>query len=105
MMNVTNKTCVITGSASGLGKAYAFKLLENGARVCISDVNEAIGKETLEEFRNKFGDDRVCFVPCDVTKQDQFVSLFDETEKFFAVNCIDMLVNNAGINTNFGWRK
>ena len=104
-MNVANKTFIITGSASGLGKAYASKLLENGGRVCISDVNEAIGKETLEEFRNKFGNDRVCFVPCDVTEKEQFASLFDETEKFFAVNCVDVLVNNAGINTNFGWRK
>ena len=64
MVEVRNKTCIITGSAAGLGKAYAAKLLENGARVCISDVNETNGIETLQEFRDKFGPDCVCFVRC-----------------------------------------
>ena len=31
--------------------------------------------------------------------------LFDECESYFNVPCIDLLVNNAGINTNWGWRK
>ena len=31
--------------------------------------------------------------------------LFDECEKYFGVPCVDLLVNNAGINTNWGWRK
>ena len=31
--------------------------------------------------------------------------LFDECELFFNVKCIDLLVNNAGVNTMFGWRK
>ena len=47
---------------------------------------------------------RVCFVPCDVTKKEQFINLFDKTEEFFQVSCIDLLGNNAGINVNHGWR-
>ena len=103
-MRVNDKICIITGSASGLGKAYAEILLENGARVCLSDVNEANGKETLEEFSNRFGKDHVHFFLCDVTKQDQFVNLYDETEKYFNSK-VELLVNNAGINTSLGWRK
>ena len=103
-MQVSNKVCIITGSAAGLGKAYAEILLENGARVCISDINDANGKETLVEFSKKFGKDHVHFVPCDVTKQDEFVNLFDETEKYFKSQ-VEMLVNNAGINPLLGWRK
>ena len=47
---------------------------------------------------------RVCFVPCDVTKKEEFVNLFDKTEEFFQVACVDLLANNAGINLNHGWR-
>ena len=105
MAQIRNKTCIITGSAAGLGKAYAAILLENGFRVCISDVNEISGMKTLQEFKEKFGDDCVCFVHCDVTKEEEFVKLFDEAERSFGVGCIDVLVNNAGINNRLGWRK
>ena len=39
-MEVRGKVCVITGSAQGLGKAFAVKLLEAGAKVCLSDLNQ-----------------------------------------------------------------
>ena len=102
--SVFKKVCIITGSAAGLGKAYAEILLEHGAMVCISDINEPNGKQTLEEFSKRFGKNNVHFVPCDVTKEEQFVNLFDETEKYFKNN-VDMLVNNAGINSLLGWKK
>ena len=105
MKDVENKVCIITGSASGLGKAYASKLLQNKAKVCISDIDEKAGVTTLKEFQERFGKERVCFIRCDVTKEDQFINLFDETEKIFDVKCVDLLVNNAGINNNLGWRK
>ena len=42
---------------------------------------------------------------CDVTKENEFNYLFDETERYFECSCIDILVNNAGIGMNFGWKK
>ena len=104
-MNVRDKTCIITGSAQGIGKAIATKLLENGAKVCISDINENVANETVTELRNRFGDQTVHMVTCDVTKQEQFLQLFNEAEKFFKVNCIDILVNNAGVIDSVGWKK
>ena len=104
-MEVKNKTCIVTGSAQGLGKTFAKIMLDHGAKVCISDVNEDAVKATSDEFKGIYGDEMVCFVKCDVTKEDEFLNLFDETEKFFMVDCIDLLVNNAGVNTNFGWKK
>ena len=105
LMSVRDKVCIITGSASGLGKSYAEILLENGAKVCLSDVNQDHGKETLEEFGQKFSAKKVHFVACDVTKQDEFTNLFDEAEKYFDTQ-VELLVNNAGINpAKLGWRK
>merc|ERR1711970_22478 len=104
-MEVYNKVCVITGSAQGLGRAFAVRLLSVGARVCISDLKQEAGENTLEELREKFGKDKVCFVACNVTVEEEFKNLLDKAQEFFNVDCVDILVNNAGINTNFGWRK
>ena len=104
-MNVRNKTCIITGSAQGIGKAIATKLLENGANVCLSDINENLCNDTLAELGNRFGDKTVHMVTCDVTKHEQFLELFNEAEKYFNVKCIDILVNNAGVIDSVGWKK
>merc|ERR1711892_946234 len=104
-MDVSNKVCVITGSAQGLGKAFAVRLLNAGAKVCISDLKQETGEKTLAELKERFGDEKVCFVACNVTNEEQFKNLFNKAEEFFKVSCVDILVNNAGINTNFGWKK
>ena len=57
-MDVRGKVSIITGSAQGLGKAFAARLLEAGGKVCISDVNQAKGEATLAELRERFGKDR-----------------------------------------------
>merc|ERR1712002_1314188 len=104
-MDVMDKVCVITGSTQGLGRAFAVRLLEAGAKVCISDLKEETGDKTVCELKEQLGSEKVCFVACDVTKEDAFTNLFDKAEEFFKVSCVDILVNNAGINTNWGWRK
>ena len=103
-MEVTNKVCIITGSAQGLGKEFAKILLENGAKVCLADKNEEILKKTFKGFLQSYGSENVCYVKCDVTKAQEFNYLFDETERFFNTACVDILVNNAGIGMNFGWK-
>ena len=40
---VKDKVCLVTGSGRGLGKEIAARLLENGAKVCISDINSETG--------------------------------------------------------------
>ena len=104
-MDVKNKICIVTGSAQGLGKSFAKILLNNEAKVCLADLKKDRSKETLEEFENQFGAKNVCWVECDVTKENEFEALFDKTEQYFGVQCIDILVNNAGVYENFGWRR
>merc|ERR1711892_322423 len=104
-MDVSNAVCVITGSAQGLGKAFAIRLLCAGARVCLSDLKQNTGEKTLAELKEQFGEGKVCFVACNVTVEEEFRNLFNKAEEFFKVSCVDILVNNAGINTNWGWKK
>ena len=80
-------------------------MLEAGARVCISDIKQEVGDKALAELKERFGPDNVCFVACDVCQEEQFTALFERAEEFFQVSCVDILANNAGVNTNYGWRK
>ena len=50
--NVKGKVCLVTGGGQGLGKEFALKLLSQGGKVCLSDINEERGLETVQEFVN-----------------------------------------------------
>ena len=104
-MDLYNKVAIITGSAQGLGKAFAIRLLDAGARVCLSDVNRNKGEATLKELQENYGKERISFVSCDVTNEEEIRNLFDKAEWYFSVDCVDIFANNAGINCNAGWRK
>lgn len=103
-MELKDRVVVITGSAQGLGKAFARRLLQDGAKVCLSDIQETAGEETRKEFQETFGQDKVHFVRCDVTKIEELTHLYDEAETYFK-DKVDIWCNNAGINHNSGWRK
>ena len=72
-MELNKKVAIITGSAQGLGKAFAARLLKEGAKVCISDVNKDKGEAALFELQEKFGAENVHFVSCDVTSDGSLV--------------------------------
>ena len=65
-------------------------------KVCLSDVNQSLGQETCNQFRNEFGDNHVAFVHCDVTCSNSVSNLWQESTKFFKTNSVDLWVNNAG---------
>ena len=58
---VENKIAIITGSAQGLGKEFARRLLEKGGKACLSDVNTENGEKTLKEFSEIYGQEFVTF--------------------------------------------
>lgn len=95
-MDLRDKVVVITGSAGGLGKEFADRLLKLGSRVCIADIKTEALKETFEEFAGAYGADNVHFERCDVTKEEDIQNLWDSTVKKFRKE-IDVFVNNAGI--------
>ncbi|MGR6980556.1 3-hydroxybutyrate dehydrogenase [Testudinibacter sp. P27/CKL/0425] len=91
MIDVNGKVAVITGSASGIGLHMAKKFLANGAKVVISDVNEAALEARLKEFDNP----NIIAIKADVTKEDDIKHLiFTAVERF---GTLDIFVNNAGI--------
>lgn len=88
-MRLENKIAIVTGAASGIGKAIAEKFINEGARVVFSDVNS---DTTLV---SAFGD-QALFVKCDVSKSAEVENLIGQTIEHFGG--LDIMVNNAGIS-------
>ncbi|MGM0438371.1 MAG: SDR family NAD(P)-dependent oxidoreductase [Bacillota bacterium] len=92
-MNVKDKVVLITGGASGIGKASGFKLGINGAKIAICDINQNNGEETAEEFKNKGINAK--FFQCDVTDESSVKNTVKAVKKTW--NNIDVAFLNAGI--------
>ncbi len=89
MFKLTNKSAVITGGGSGIGKAMALLFAEQGAAVHIIELNENAAGDTVNEITAKGG--KAVAHGCDVSKQQQVLDIFNRIGK------IDILINNAGI--------
>ena len=90
MGRVAGKVAIVTGGASGMGRADARLLAAEGAKVVIADLNEADGNALAEEI----GGDAV-FMTLNVADEDNWQSVVAATREQFGG--LDILVNNAGI--------
>ena len=90
-MRLKDKVAIITGSARGIGAAFAVGFGKEGAKIVIGDILD--GKETVDAVE-KSGS-KAIFVRTDVSKQDQCDALAKAAMDRFG--SIDILVNNAGI--------
>ena len=91
-MNLQDKVVVITGGASGLGKATAeYLVAEKGAKVALFDLNEDAGNATVAEL----GEDKAIFCQTDVTSEESIdAAIAAVMDKFGAIHGD---VNAAGI--------
>jgi len=87
------KVSVITGGASGIGKATFLKFAAQGAIVIIGDVEKAAVKAVVKEITEKGGE--AFFMPLDVASSKSVNRFFDQIQTDFEK--LDILVNNAGI--------
>jgi 2-hydroxycyclohexanecarboxyl-CoA dehydrogenase len=91
-MDMQARTVIVTGGASGIGKATAFLLALEGARVLIGDIDEAGGRATATEgVAERLAID---YLPLDLAGKpsvDNFVAAVHQR-----VACVDGLVNGAG---------
>lgn len=92
-MRLENKVAIVTGAASGMGKAIAEAYAKEGAKVVVSDLNLE-GAKTVAEGIQASGGDAIA-VQTNVASEEDVQRLFDETTKAFGK--LDILVNNAGI--------
>ena len=90
MGKLDNKIAIVTGSASGIGKAIAQRYIAEGARVIIADIDDEKAKKTASELGAK-----AKAVHFDVTDEASLKQLIHSTESHFGT--IDILVNNAAI--------
>ena len=90
--SLANKTALITGAASGIGRATAQLFAREGASVVIADLNPQ-GQTVADEIKSAGG--HAIFVPTDVTRAEDCQRLVDRTLSEFGT--IHILFNNAGI--------
>jgi NAD(P)-dependent dehydrogenase (short-subunit alcohol dehydrogenase family) len=90
-MRLANKVAIITGAASGIGRATAIRFAQEGAQVVIADINQQSGQACAEEITGSGG--QAAFVAADVSSDDELQRMID-----FAVRTyggLDILHNNA----------
>jgi NAD(P)-dependent dehydrogenase (short-subunit alcohol dehydrogenase family) len=92
MGRLDGKICVITGAGGGMGREAALLFSEEGAQVCVADVNLQAAESTAGEARDAFAHQ------VDVADEASVKAMMDATVERYGG--IDVLYNNAGISPN-----
>jgi sorbitol-6-phosphate 2-dehydrogenase len=93
-LDLEGKVAIVTGGASGIGRAVCERLAEAGAKIVVADVNEEGAKQTATKLTDKFHTEAIP-AKTDVASKTSIDAMVKEALDAFAK--IDILVNNAGI--------
>jgi NAD(P)-dependent dehydrogenase (short-subunit alcohol dehydrogenase family) len=111
-MDLKNRTAIVTGAASGIGRAVALDYARGGANVVVSDIAEDGGNETVRLIQSAYPDAGAVFVRADTSRPEDHETLVKAATDRFGV--IHIACNNAGIGGEIapvgemsveGWRK
>ncbi|WP_096203159.1 3-(cis-5,6-dihydroxycyclohexa-1,3-dien-1-yl)propanoate dehydrogenase [Bacillus sp. FJAT-45350] len=94
MSKLDEKVAIVTGGASGIGKAITKRFIDEGTRVCVFDLSE----EGLNELKEEFGDSILTFRG-DVTSYSDHKEAISKTVEIFGK--LDIFVSNAGVFDGF----
>jgi NAD(P)-dependent dehydrogenase (short-subunit alcohol dehydrogenase family) len=97
MGKLTDKTAIVTGAASGMGKAIAQLFAQEGAKVVVADLRQNEIDEVVNAITKSGG--KAIGVVCNVANENEIKNLVEISQKQF--NTIDVLVNNAGVMDDF----
>jgi rhamnulose-1-phosphate aldolase/alcohol dehydrogenase len=92
---LAGRIAVVTGGASGIGRATALRLAQDGAHVAILDINSEGAQQVAGELRRRYGCRRGLAIACDVTDEAAVEAAFAEV--VLAYGGLDVVVSNAGI--------
>jgi len=92
MHRLTDRVALVTGAASGIGRATALRLAEEGSAVVVTDIQDGPGEQLVKEIVGSGG--QAVFVHHDVSSEDDWRAVVDRTRQEYGR--LDVLVNNAG---------
>ena len=96
-MKLTDKVAIITGAASGMGRAMAKVFFNEGAKLVLADINDQSLRELQTELDSS--KNKIIYIKCDVASENEILNMVRLcVEKF---GQIDVLVNNAGVMDDF----
>ncbi len=94
------KVAIVTGGASGMGRATVLRYLDEGAQVLVGDLNETNNKDLMDELRGAGFAERAEAMRVDVANEDDVAQMVRRaTERF---GRLDVVFNNAGLGGAFG---
>lgn len=93
-----NQVALVTGGNAGIGKAIAFRLVQDGAKIALFGTNAETGANTLAEIKQRFPESHVLFYQVDVSDTAQVEEGIKKVVN--DLGQIDVLVNNAGVTAD-----
>jgi len=101
MPRLTSKVALITGAASGIGRAAALLFAREGARVVVADVQDAAGERTVAAIADGGGE--ALFVHADVSRSEDARAMVDAATRRFGR--LDIVFNNAGVGRHIPFEE
>ena len=90
-MRLAGKVAIITGAASGIGRATAIRFAQEGAQIVVADINQVGGQATVEQIKRKEG--QATFIATDVSQEADLQRMIELAVTTYGG--LDVLYNNA----------